>query len=232
MKKFLLLAVLIVSQSFLVPMPKKITFFMDAVEHTKYANQLTPKERMFLVRTYTKSSLRYWKGITDQKDKIVREIAPIAVYNYEFKDGLLPSVTVTLAGYERGWCKTGSCKEKNNYFNVKSKRFGCTLKKCNHKVKCSKLYDDEFDKKGRKIKSSFFSFATRWEAFEFQNNLMHNDRYKGALNLKTAKEQITYIRDAGYATLNRKDYISRHTRIAKDLNMLDQVEKQLKKELQ
>ena len=231
MRKILLLVVFIVSQSFLVPMPKKITFCMDAVEHTKYVNQLTAKDRMFLVRTYTNASLRYWEGTTDQKDKIVREIAPIAVYNYVFNDGLLPSVTVTMAGYESGWCKTGSCKKKNNYFNVKSKRFGCTLKKCNHKVKCSQLYDDEFNKKGKKIKSSFFSFSTRWEAFAFQNKLMHNNRYKGALELGTAKEQITYIRDAGYATLNRNAYISRHVRIANDLSMLDEVAKQLKKEL-
>lgn len=226
--------VLIGFSSFLVTSHKTYKFTSaDLCGLEEYnVDLMTPAFKMEIVRANVSSAFRYWDGSTSKrKEKIVHEIAPIAVYNYIFNDGLLPSVTIAMAGMESGWCKTSSCKNKKNYFNVKSKNVNCKKGQCSHKVKCSLLYDDEFDKNGNKIKSAFVSFETRWNSFEFHNNLMHTNRYKEALNKKTAKEQIIHIRNAGYATQKKSIYVNRHHRIAKDLAFLDEMAKNLKKEL-
>ena len=219
--------VLIGFSSFLVTSHKTYKFTSaDLCGLEEYnVDLMTPAFKMEIVRANVSSAFRYWDGSKNKrKEKFVMETAPIAVYNYIFADGVLPSVTLSMAGMESGWCKTNSCKNRHNIFNVKSNKLGCKPGKCSHKVPCTNLHDDnKWD--------MFRGFETRWQAFAFQNDLMHTKRYKGALNLNTSKDQITYIRNAGYATLDKKLYVSRHYRIAKDLAFLDEMAKNLKKEL-
>lgn len=238
MKRFLIFFTLcLVSFTSVKEFPKFIDFYdrSDCTWKSMDVNLLTTEEKMYIVRNHCESWFKYYEEehpknsrTQKKKKKFIRETAPIAVYMYLFQEDVLPSVKISQAAIESGYCKTRSCKRKNNVFNIKSKV--CTPKKCVHKLPCTNINDDDPN-------DMFLSFGSRWDSFAGHGALVKTSkhpggsyRYKKALSRNSAKEQIKIIRKGGYATLDYDEFVKRHTRITDELVTLDEMAQNLKEQ--
>jgi len=132
---------------------------------------------------------------------------------------IFPSVMLAQSILESGWGESGLTKESNNFFGIKS--FGTKGKVYSTKEFTEGKYTD--------VKDSFRTYPTDLDSFkDFVNFLYENSRYESALQTQTPEDQITAIKQAGYAT--SPTYIEKILNLIDkyDLKKLDKTKKRMK----
>lgn len=157
-------------------------------------------------------------------DQFIATMGPIAQADYH-QTGVLASVTMAQAILESGWGKSGLAKSANNMFGMKTNLSGNTWAGSTWDgVSCVNiLTGEEYAGKKVTIQAAFRKYSCVAQSVADHSAYLVNAknglayRYAGLTSTKSYKEQLTIIKNGGYATSST--YVSQLSNLITKYNL-------------